>query len=160
MNQKTYLNVFPTKAAVMMVALLSLFVLGSAHPSFAASAKKKTPAVERLSAVEHTEARIKQLQAALKITADQEVAWNNLAQVMRDNAKEMDAFSKERSENSKTMNSVERMKMHSQYTEATLAQQKKLIPVFEALYTSLSDEQKIVTDSIFRTGKHGKHKIN
>jgi hypothetical protein len=57
------------------------------------------------------------------------------------------------------MNAVERMKFHSQITESRLAQQKKLIPPFEALYTGLSDEQKKITDTIFMTGKHGKHEF-
>jgi len=37
-----------------------------------------------------------------------------------------------------------------------LAQLKKLIPPFEAFYNSQSDEQKKVTDTLFRTGKYEK----
>jgi hypothetical protein len=77
---------------------------------------------------------------------------------MRENAKEMDALTKDRAENTKNMNAVEQMKFHSQITASRLAQQKKLIPAFEALYAGLSDEQKKITDTIFRTGKHEKHK--
>jgi hypothetical protein len=108
--------------------------------------------------VESTEAQIKQLQGALTITQAQEPLWNNLTQVMRENAKDMDAIIKDRPENTKTMNSVEHLKLHSQITEAHLTQLKKLIPPFEAFYASLSDEQKKTTDTIFRTGKYGKHK--
>ena len=53
----------------------------------------------RTSAVEHTEAQIKQLQGALNITAAQEPLWNNLTQVMRENAKDMDVINKDRAEN-------------------------------------------------------------
>jgi hypothetical protein len=35
---------------------------------------------------------------------------------------------------------------------------KKFIPPFEALYASMSDEQKKITDTIFRTERHGKHR--
>jgi hypothetical protein len=70
----------------------------------------------------------------------------------------MDALSKERAENTNTMNSVERMKLHSQITETHLDQLEKLIPPFEAFYDSMSDQQKNITDIIFRTGKHGKSK--
>ena len=160
MNQRTKQFAFPSTAIVMMVAFLSIFILASANPSFAASGKKKSPAVERTSAVDYTEARIKLLSGALKITADQETLWNNLTQVMRENAKELDTLSKDKSETTKTMNALEAMKFHSQITESRLEQQKKLIPAFEALYVSLSDGQKKVTDTIFRTGKHGKQKIN
>jgi hypothetical protein len=141
------------------MTFLSIIFLTSAQSSFAASSAKKTPAVARTSAVDRTEASIKQLHSALKITEDQKESWKNLTQVMRENALEMDAFSKDRAENIKSMNALERMKFHSQMTEANLNQQKKLIPIFEAFYTSLTDEQKTITDALFRTGKHGKHKL-
>ena len=139
-----------------MVAFLSTIFFANANPSFAASGKKKSSAVARTSAVEYTEAQIKQLQGALKITEAQKELWNNLTQVMRENAKDMDALTKDRAENTKTMNAVEHMKFHSQITEAHLDQLKKFIPPFEALYASMSDEQKKITDTIFRTGKYGK----
>ena len=159
MNQKAYQVVFPAALVVAMVTFLSIFFFACADNSFAASGKKKSTAVARMTAVEHTEARIKELQGALKITDSQEVLWTNFTQVMRENAKEMEALTKERAENSKTMNAVERMKFHSQITEARLAQEKKLIPPFEALYAGLSDEQKKITDTIFQTGRHGKREF-
>jgi 23S rRNA U2552 (ribose-2'-O)-methylase RlmE/FtsJ len=77
---------------------------------------------------------------------------------MRENAKEMDALTKDMAENTKTMNALDHMKLHSQITEAHLAQLKKLIPPFEAFYNSMSDQQKNITDIVFRTGKYGKSK--
>ena len=68
------------------------------------------------------------------------------------------SLKKERAEGTKNMNAVEHMKIHSQITQTQLDQMKKLIPPFEAFYSSLSDEQKTTTDTIFRTGRHGKHK--
>ncbi len=75
---------------------------------------------------------------------------------MRENAKDMDVINKDRAENTKGMNAVEHMKFHSQITQAHLDQMNKLIPPFEALYASMSDEQKNITDTTFRTGKYGK----
>ena len=77
---------------------------------------------------------------------------------MRENAKDMDALTKERAETTKPMNAVEHMKFHSQTTEAHLVQVKKLIPPFEAFYASMSDKQKNITDTIVRTGKFEKRK--
>ena len=82
---------------------------------------------------------------------------------MRENAKDMDtlmdSLKKERAAaGSKTVNAVEHMKLHSQIAKAHLEQMEKLIPPFEALYSSMSDEQKKITDTIFRTGKHPKQK--
>jgi len=154
MNQKA----FQAALVVVRVAFLSVFFFAGADNSFAASGKKKSSAVTRVTAVEHTEAQIKELQGELKITDAQKVLWSNLTQVMRENAKEMDALTKDRAENTKNMNAVEHLKFHSQITEAHLAQQKKFIPPFEALYAGMSDEQKKSTDTIFRQGKDEKHK--
>ena len=145
-----------------MVAFLSTIFFANANLSFAASGKKKSSAVVRTSAVAYTEAQIKQLQGALNITEAQKELWNNLTQVMRENAKDMDALTdalaKERAEGTKTMNAVEHMKLHSQITAAHSDQLEKFIPPFEAFYDSLSDEQKKTTDTIFQTGKYGKSK--
>jgi|SRR5208282_387528 len=158
MNRKDYQTAFPVALVVVMVAFLSTIFFANANLAFADSGKKKTSAVAGTSAVEQTEARIKQLQGALKITEVQEKLWNDVTRVMLENAKDMDALTKGKAENVKTMNAVEHMKFHSQITEAHLAQLKKLIPPFEALYASMSDEQKKITDTIFRTGKYEKHK--
>ena len=159
MKRKTY---FPAILVVVMVAFLSTIFLANADPSFAASGKKKSSAVARPSAVAHTEAQIKQLQGALNITEAQQELWDNLTQVMRENAKDMDALTdslkKERAESTKTMNAVEHMKFHSQMTAAQSEQLEKLIPPFEAFYDSLSDEQKKITNTVFQTGRYGKAK--
>jgi phage protein D len=162
MKRKAYQVAIPVTLVVVMVAFLAAIFFANANLSFAASGKKKSSAVARTSAVDYTEAQIKQLQGALNITEAQKELWNNLTQVMRENAKDMDAFTdaltKERAESTKTMNAVEHMKFHSQITEAHSDQLKKFIPPFEALYSSMSDEQKKSTDTIFRTGIYGKAK--
>lgn len=151
MKRTAHQVAFPVTLVFVMAAFFSTLILADASLSLAASDKKNPPVAARTSAVDHTEASIKQLQGALKITS-QEALWNNMTQVMRENAKEMDALTKEMAENSKTMNAVERMKFHSQITEAHLNQQKKLLPVFEVLYASMSDEQKKRTDELFEKG--------
>ena len=158
MERKAYLAASPVALVVVMVTFLSAMFMANATLSEAASGKAKSSEVKN-TAVDHAESRIKQLHSALKITDDQEVLWSSVTQAMRENAKEMDALTKEKSQTAKAMNAVERMKLHSQLTEAQLAQQKKFIPPFESLYASMSDDQKTITDAIFRTGKHGKHKI-
>jgi hypothetical protein len=157
MKRKAYQGVVPAILGVVMVAFVSAIFFANANLSFAAE-KKKSPAVARTSAVEHVEAQIKQLQGALKITEGQKEGWNNLTSVMRENAKEMDAVTKSRAEKADTLDAVERMKLHSQITQTHLDQLKRFIPPFEALYASMSDEQKKSTDAIFRTGKSGKAK--
>ena len=158
MKRKAYQIVFSATLVLVIVAFLSAIFFVNPNLSFAASAKKKSQTIATTSAVEHTEAQIKQLQGTLNITEAQQGLWNNLTSVMRENAKDMDALTKEKAENAKPMNAVEHMKLHSQITEAHLAQLKKLIPPFEAFYNSMSDQQKNITDMVFRTGKYGKSK--
>ena len=159
MKKKTHQIAFPAILVGVMAAFLSTIVFFAVpNLSWAASGDKKPSTVARTSAVAQTEARIKEIQSALKVTKDQEELWNALTQVMRENAKEMDALTRERVGNAETMNAVERMKFHSRITEAHLDQQKKIIPPFEAFYASMSDEQRKGTDTIFRTGRSGKPK--
>jgi len=158
MKRKVYQIVFSATLVLVMAAFLSAIFFVNPNLSFAASAKKKSQTIATTSAVEHTEAQIKQLQGTLNITEAQQGLWNNLTSVMRENAKDMDALTKEKAENAKPMNAVEHMKLHSQITEAHLAQLKKLIPPFEAFYNSMSDQQKNITDIVFRTGKYEKSK--
>jgi hypothetical protein len=162
MKQKTYQVAFPVMLVLVMVAFLSAIFLANANLSFAAPGKKQSPAINRTSAVEHTEAQIKQLQGTLNINETQKELWNNLTAAMRENAKDMEALAaqraKDRAENTKPLNAVEHMKLHSEITKAHLSQLDKLIPPFEAFYASLSDQQKNITDMIFRTGKYGKQK--
>jgi hypothetical protein len=158
MKRKAYQIVFSATLVLVMVGFLSAIFFANPNSSFAASGKKKSQVVAGISAVEHIEAQIKQLQGTLNITEDQQKLWDKLVQVMRENAQEMDALTKNMAENTKTMNALEHMKFHSQITEAHLAQLKKLIPPFEAFYNSMSDQQKNITDMVFRTGKYGKSK--
>ena len=158
MNRRAFTFAVPA-AVVVMVAFLSAVFFASPNAAYAAVANKKAPEAARTTAVEHTEARIKLLQDALKITDSQKESWNTVTQVMRENAKGMDALRKERADVSATLNAVDRLKFHSQITETQLEQLKKLIPPFEALYVSMSVEQKASTDAIMQTGRHGKKKI-
>lgn len=158
MKRKTNSVVLQATLILVLVAFLSTIFLANANNSFAASGKKKSQAMTQTSAVEHTEAQIKQLQGTLNISAAQEPLWNNLTQVMRENAKDMDALNKERAEQTVSLNAVEHIKFHSQITQAHLSQMNKLIPPFEAFYDSMSDQQKNITNIVFRTGKYGKSK--
>lgn len=141
--------------ATLMAAFLSTLFFGTVNLALAAASEVKSADGARTSAVAHTEAQIKELQGSLAITDTQKPLWDDLIVVMRENAIDMDAINKDREENKLTMNAVERMKFHTTRTEAHLAQVKKLLPPFETFYTSLSDEQKKTTDTLFQTGRPG-----
>ena len=141
----------------MAVVLATIFFTYT-NLSIAASTDPGSPTKVKRSHLERTEARIKDLQNALKITQEQQGLWNALTQVMKDNAKTLEDLAKARADKSKNMNAVEDLKSYSKFSEANVEGMKKFIPAFEALYNSMSAEQKKNADVLFKMGRHGKHK--
>jgi periplasmic protein CpxP/Spy len=148
---------YPSALAIAAV-LLAFMVLGSSRPSYAAPPEPGKAAVGKATKVDRTEARIKELHTKLKITPAQEELWNNVTQVMRDDAKTMEALIKERSEKEGTMTAVDDLKSYSAIAEAHADYLKKFIPVFEPLCASMSDGQKNNANLLFHPQRHPKSK--
>lgn len=118
----------------------------------------------KASSEDRVEARIKDMHARLQITQAQEEQWSKVAQVMRDNAKQMDALTKTRAEKA-DMNAIEDLHSYGEIADAHAEGLKKFTPVFKTLYDSMSDAQKKNADAVFRHGgrkashgsKHSKH---
>jgi hypothetical protein len=132
-------------------ALLALIVITSASPSRAA---EPGPALASATAgtaskTDRVEARISELHVKLRITPAQEELWNNVTQVMRENAKTMETLTKARSAHESTMTAVEDLKSYGAIAEAHADGLKKFIPAFEPLYVSMSDAQKKNADILF-----------
>jgi hypothetical protein len=106
----------------------------------------------RASSEARVEARIKNMHETLKITQNQEEQWAKVAQVMRDNAKSLDALTQSRFDHSKTMTAVEDLKSYAEITDAHADGIKRFTPVFATLYDGMSDAQKKDADSMFRHG--------
>jgi len=101
--------------------------------------------------VGRVEARIKDMHTRLMITQAQEDQWSKVAQVMRDNAKQMDALAKTRAERA-AMSAVQDLKSYGEISEAHADGIKKVTPVFSTLYDSMSAKQKKAADGVFRNG--------
>ena len=157
MKKKINLFARPATLVVVMAVVLSAIFFTWANLSIAASNDPGSPPKVRRSHLERTEARINDLQNALKITKEQRGLWTALTQVMMDNAKTLEDLAKARADKSKNMNAVEDLKSYSRFSEANLEGMKKFIPPFEALYNSMSDEQKKNADILFKMGRHRKH---
>jgi hypothetical protein len=106
----------------------------------------------KASSEDRVEARVKDMHAKLKITKAQEDQWAKVAQVMRDNAKTMDALTQARFEKAKTktMTAIDDLKSYGEITGAHEDGIKKFTPVFTTLYNSMSDAQKKEADALFR----------
>jgi protein CpxP len=96
------------------------------------------------------EAHISSMHAKLKITPAQEDRWTKVAEVMRENAKSLDALTRSRYANAKTMTAVDDLKSYGDITDAHADGIKRLTPVFAALYADMSDAQKKEADAMFR----------
>ena len=140
---------FTRPAALAAVAALFVFAVFTGTTASFAASKSATPKADRV------EVRIKEFRTVLKITPDQEELWNSVTDVMRDNAKAMDALVTARAENAKVMTAVDDFKSYGEITQAQADGTQKFIPVFEALYDSMSDAQKKNADKFF--SHHGHH---
>jgi hypothetical protein len=159
-------------ASVAIAALLSLPAVAMAQPRQTAAvqgAVSPPPAaaasplaghpVPGKNAEERVEGRIKELHAQLRITPAEEPQWNEFAQVMRENARDMDEAFIQRAQQFPTMNAVQNMQSYEQISEQHAQRLQKLVPAFQKLYDAMPDQQKRLADQVFRANaeKHTQH---
>jgi lysophospholipase L1-like esterase len=101
-------------------------------------------------AEERVEGRIKELHAQLHITPAEEPQWNEFAEVMRENARDMDQAFMQRAQQFPTMNAVQNMQSYEQISEQHAQRVQKLVPAFQKLYDAMPDQQKRLADQVFR----------
>jgi protein CpxP len=118
-----------------------------AAPSHARSATSGAPGpiMEQMA-----ERRITELHARLHITPQQQAQWDQFAQVMRDNGKDLDQAYQQRAAATGSMNAVENMQSYALIEQTRAQDVQKLVPAFQAVYSALSDEQKQQADELFR----------
>ncbi len=128
----------------------------SSAPVQASMAKPDHP---HWSASRHTEGRIAFLKAELGITPQQQAQWDKLSQVMRDNAKELDAnFAQMPAQaGAETHNAVERLEAQGRFAALRAQQLGRVLAAFRPLYASLSDQQKQAADQLFGPHRHHHH---
>jgi hypothetical protein len=95
------------------------------------------------------EARIKTLHDKLAITADQEDAFNTVAQAMRDNETSTKALWQGRRDSGATRTAVEDLESYQKITQAHADGAEKLLDAFKPLYDSMTDDQKKNADEVF-----------
>jgi hypothetical protein len=140
-------NVFATQVPQDKAALATAHAAQPIH--------KKKHRAHKKSVEETAEDRIKYLHTVLQITPAQEDQWAKVAAVMRENADDITALAKARSENSKDMTAVDDLKSYAEFSSAHEDGTKKLIPVFKTLYEDMSPAQQKVADTVFHDSRHG-----
>ena len=106
-------------------------------------------------AEQRVETHIRQLHAQLRITPAEQPQWDQFAQVMRDNAKDMDQLMQQRTSGFATMSAVENLQSYARIAQQHAEHTQKLAAAFQALYADFSDAQKKHADVVFRSrGDH------
>jgi protein CpxP len=100
--------------------------------------------------LQRVDRRIAELHARLHITAAEEPQWRQFADAMRDNVRQMAQALAEREEKFRSMNAVENMQSYSAIAEQHAKNMERLVPAFQNLYNSLTDQQKHTADQLWR----------
>jgi len=119
-----------------------------AAPHSARSATARRPGETMQSLAER---RITELHSRLQITLQQTEQWNQFAQVMRDNAAEMDRNYRQRADRLNAMSAVDNLQSYAELEQQRAQEIQKLVPAFQTLYGALSDQQKREADQMFRS---------
>ena len=120
-----------------------------------ASAMMKSDA-KRDEAVEH---HIADLHAKLKITAAEESQWKEVAETMRDNAKNLDKAIDKRDAALASATAIDDLNSYADIAQAHATGVKKLAKSFSGLYSMMSDDQKKEADLIFSHRNHEGKKV-
>ena len=129
---------------------------GMEKPAAAPSSPLAGHPVAGKTAQERVEQRIKELYSQLRITPAERPQWDQFAQVMRDNARDMDQAWLERIDHSQSMNAVQNMQSYEHIAEQHAQHVQKLVPAFQNLYTVRSEQQKQLADQVFRANAEKK----
>lgn len=119
-----------------------------APPSTAMAPSSQTPRVT--GAERRVTQHIKELHAQLQITPAEEPQWRQFADVMRENAKNMDQAFTLRARQYSAMNAVQNMQSYAKIADDHAQRVQKLVPAFETLYNAMPEQQKQLTDQVFR----------
>jgi periplasmic protein CpxP/Spy len=119
-------------------------------PATASSSPLAGHPVAGKTAQERVEQRIKELYSQLRITPAERPQWDQFAQVMRDNARDMDQAWLQRVNHVESMNAVQNMQSYEQIAEQHAQHVQKLVPAFQNVYNVMSEQQKQLADQVFR----------
>jgi len=101
-------------------------------------------------AEERVEQRIKELYSQLRISPAERPQWDQFAQVMRDNARDMDRVYDQHTEQFRSMTALQNMQSYEQLATQHAQNLQKLVPAFQDLYNAMPDQQKQLADQVFR----------
>jgi len=111
---------------------------------------------KRDGAVEH---KITDLHAKLKITSAEESKWKEVADTMRENAKDLDRAIDKRESTLGSATAIDDLNSYAEIAQAHANGVKKLASAFSGLYSVMSDDQKKTADDVFSHRSHDGKKV-
>jgi hypothetical protein len=154
---------------LIVPVLVSAFVFGgavaqttneSASPQASTDASRsavmKAADAKRDGAVEH---HIADMHAKLKITAAEESEWKEVAETMRENAKDMDKAIDKRDLSLAGATAIDDLNAYADIAQAHAKGVKKLASAFSELYSKMTPDQKKEADEIFSHRNHEGKKV-
>ena len=145
-----------TRSMTVGVATVTLFSAVSLTAPASSVAKEpiRVAAREKTAQPGDVEARITTLHRELKITPDQETAWKDVAQTMRENAKTMAETHSDQTASERTETAPEMIDAYGKTVDMHAAAIRKFGTSFQPLYDSMSAAQKKTADNVFRNKVH------
>jgi len=151
-----------------IAVLASTFAFGSAmaqspNPSTSPNAAADVPAsammksdTKRDAAVEH---HIVDMHAKLKITTAEESQWKEVADTMRENAKDLDKAIDKRDASLANATAIDDLNAYADIAQAHATGVKRLAKSFSGLYSMMSVDQKKEADEMFSQRNHEGKKV-
>ncbi len=115
-----------------------------------APAPTMTPAPMKDRRMTRLDQHIAEMHRRLHITAAEQQQWDAFAQVMRDNAAQMEQAFKARAGAGASMNAVDDLKTYAAIAQAHAEGMQRLVPAFQQLYSALTPAQQKDADVMFR----------
>jgi periplasmic protein CpxP/Spy len=105
------------------------------------------------------EQHIADLHAKLKITSGEESKWKEVAETMRENAKDLDRAIDKREASMGSATAIDDLNSYAEIAQAHANGVKKLASAFSGLYSMMSDDQKKEADEVFNHRNHEGKKV-
>jgi len=137
---------------LIIIAVILLFIaviLTGSNAAYADPNNFESEAAVTVSLTKRMDAHFAMLHDKLKITQAQENQWQKFTRVMLENTTAMQDLQEKRRKDARSMTALEDLKSYSEIADAHASGLKNFIPAFEALYSSMSEEQKRNADSLF-----------
>ena len=140
---------FMDRTVLVAAVASSLIAVYAGNPAKAFPADAPSSyAVMKASSADLTETRINRLHDKLCVSQEQEALWREVARVMRENAARMESLIvRLKSQPRNSRNAVDDIKAYGEIVAAHADGIQTFIPVFEAFYASLTDEQRTAVES-------------